>query len=194
MSDPPTQNFIDGALEAARWLELQGVRAIMGNCGFWGNYQNVIKEQINTPFYSSSLIQLPMMVPSLPKNKKVGVLTANGPLLQKVSAIENCGLSAEDKANRIVIEGLENDKAFSKAMACDGAIYNPVEIEKDVLAGTKRLLKKDKDIAVILLECTELSPHAVAVQNMVHMPVWDYTTLTRWIYSGNVRRPFVGHV
>ena len=194
MSDPPTQNFIDGALEAARWLELQGVRAIMGNCGFFGNYQNVIKEQINTPFYSSSLIQLPMMVPSLPKNKKVGVLTANGPLLQKVSAIENCGLSAEDKANRIVIEGLENDKAFSKAMACDGAIYNPVEIEKDVLAGTKRLLKKDKDIAVILLECTELSPHAVAVQNMVHMPVWDYTTLTRWIYSGNVRRPFVGHV
>jgi hypothetical protein len=194
MSDPPSQNFLEGALEAARWLELQGVRAIMGNCGFWGNYQKVVKEKINTPFFSSSLIQLPQMVASMPGNKKIGVLTANGPLLQKVSAIENCGLSAEDKANRIVIEGCENDKAFSTAMACDGTPYNPQAIEKDILAATKRLLKKDKDIGAILLECTELSPHAVAVQNLVHMPVWDYTTLTKWIYSGCVRRPFVGHV
>jgi hypothetical protein len=79
-------------------------------------------------------------------------------------------------------------------MACDGTPYNPQAIEKDILAATKRLLKKDKDIGAILLECTELSPHAVAVQNLVHMPVWDYTTLTKWIYSGCVRRPFVGHV
>jgi hypothetical protein len=194
MSDPPSQNFLEGALEAARWLELQGVRAIMGNCGFWGNYQKVVKEKINTPFFSSSLIQLPQMVASMPGNKKIGVLTANGPLLQKVSAIENCGLSAEDKANRIVIEGCENDKAFATALACDGTPYNPQAIEKDILAATKRLLKKDKDLGAILLECTELSPHAVAVQNLVHMPVWDYTSLTKWIYSGCVRRPFVGHM
>jgi len=49
-----------------------------------------------------------------------------------------------------------------------------------------------KDIAAILLECTELSPHAVAVQKLTHMPVWDYTSLTNWIYSGCVRRPFTG--
>lgn len=72
--------------------------------------------------------------------------------------------------------------------------YNASRFEMDVLKGIKRLLKKDKDIAVIMLECTELSPHAVAVQKMVKMPVWDYTSLTNWIYSGCVRRPFVGHI
>ncbi len=33
-----------------------------------------------------------------------------------------------------------------------------------------------------------------SVQDAVRMPVWDYTTLTKWIYSGCIRRPFVGHL
>jgi hypothetical protein len=78
-------------------------------------------------------------------------------------------------------------------MSLDGK-FNANRMERDILEGTQRLLKKDKDIAMILLECTELPPHAVAVQKMVKMPVWDYTSLTNWIYSGCVRRPFVGHI
>jgi len=193
MATTPVKQFTDAAVEAAQWLELQGVRAIMGNCGFWGHYQKAIQDRIDTPFFSSSLMMLPMMVRSMPKNKKVGVITANGPLLSSGPAMENCGLSPEDKANRVVVEGCEDDPEFARAMACKGA-YNPKKFEADVLAGVTRLLKKDKDIAVILLECTELSPHAHAVQSMAHMPVWDYTSLTNWIHSGCVRRPFVGHM
>ena len=103
MANSPTQNFTDTIVEAAQWLELQGVRAIMGNCGFFGSYQNAVKARINVPFFSSSLMMLPMMVHSMPSNKKVGVITANGPTLKKVQAIENCGLSLEDKENRIVV-------------------------------------------------------------------------------------------
>ena len=193
MATNPVPQFTDACVEAAKWLELQGVSAIMGNCGFFGHYQKVVQERIDTPFFSSSLMMLPMMVRSMPRNKKVGVLTANGPLLSSGPAMENCGLSPEDKANRVVIEGCENDPEFDIAMACDGK-YNAGRFERDVLSGVERLMKKDKDIAVILLECTELSPHAVAVQKMVKMPVWDYTSLTNWIYSGCVRRPFTGHI
>ena len=193
MATTPVQNFTDGVVEAAKWLELQGVSAIMGNCGFFGHYQKVVQARIDTPFFSSSLMMLPMIVRSMPRNKKVGVVTANGPLLSSGPAMENCGLSPEDKADRVVIEGCENDKEFAAAMACTGT-YNAGRFEADVLAGVKRLMKKDKDIGAIMLECTELSPHAVAVQKMVKMPVWDYTSLTNWIYSGCVRRPFVGHI
>ncbi|MEK6246759.1 MAG: hypothetical protein N2C12_01185, partial [Planctomycetales bacterium] len=193
MSTTPVQQFTDACVEAAQWLEMQGVRAIMGNCGFFGHYQIAVQERINTPFFSSSLMMLPMMVRSMPRNQKVGVLTANGPLLREGPAMENCGLSPEDKKNRVVVEGCEDDIEFARAMAVQGA-YNPVKFEQDVLTGIKRLLKKDPDIGVILLECTELSPHAHAVQRLVNMPVWDYTSLTNWIYSGTVRRPFVGHV
>jgi hypothetical protein len=41
-----------------------------------------VQARIGTPFFSSSLMMLPMMVRSMPKNQKVGVLTANGPLLR----------------------------------------------------------------------------------------------------------------
>ena len=109
----PVKKFTDAAVEAAKWLELQGVRAIMGNCGFFGTYQKAIQDQINTPFFSSSLIQLPMMVAGLPRDKKVGVITANGPILSKCSAIENCGLSPELKRDRVVIEGCETGVEFS---------------------------------------------------------------------------------
>lgn len=193
MKPEMTKNFTDGIVEAAKWLELQGVSAIMGNCGFFGHYQKVVQDRIDTPFFSSSLMMLPMMVQSLPRNKKVGVLTANGPLLASGQAMENCGLSRELQASHVVVEGCENDLEFAYAMSLDGK-FSASRMERDILEGIKRLLKKDKDIAMILLECTELPPHAVAVQKMVKMPVWDYTSLTNWIYSGCVRRPFVGHI
>jgi hypothetical protein len=194
MANPPSQNFTDGIVEAAQWLELQGVKAIMGNCGFFGSYQNVVKANINVPFFSSSLMMLPMMVQSMPSNKKVGVITANGPILEKVQAIENCGLSLEDKENRIVVMGCEEYPEFATGIMANTGRYNPVRVEREIVSVAERMLVANKDIGAILLECTELSPHAVAVQKAVRMPVWDYTTLTNWIYSGCVRRPFTGHV
>ena len=194
MAPEPTADFANGIIEAAQWLELQGVRAIMGNCGFFGSYQNVVKERINVPFFSSSLMMLPMMVHSMPANKKVGVITANGPNLIKTQAVENCGLSLEDKKNRIVIMGCENGPEFSASIMANTGVYNPAKVEKEIVSVAKQMLKENPDIGAILLECTELSPHAVAVQDAVRMPVWDYTTLTKWIYSGTVRRPFTGHI
>ena len=194
MAEVPTKNFGDAIVEAAQWLELQGVRAIMGNCGFFGGYQNVVKERINVPFFSSSLMMLPMMVHSMPGNKKVGVITANGPNLIKTQAVENCNLSLEDKENRIVIMGCENGEEFSTAIMANTGVYNPAKVEQEIVDVANQMLRENDDIGAILLECTELSPHATAVQDAVRMPVWDYTTLTKWIYSGCIRRPFTGHM
>jgi Asp/Glu/hydantoin racemase len=193
MAEQPTKAFTDATVEAAKWLELQGVRAIIGACGFFGSYQKVVQARINTPFFSSSLMQLPMIVQSMPRNKKVGVLTANGPLLKKCPAIENCGLSRKDQNDRILIEGLEAGDEFQNVMQLTGTL-NPAKLEKEIIAGAKRLVRKDKNIGAILLECTELSPHAFAVQEAVRIPIWDYTTMTNWIHSGCVRRPFTGHI
>jgi len=193
MKPERTQNFTDGIVEAAKWLELQGVSAIVANCGFFGHYQKVVQERIDTPFFSSSLMMMPMLVQSMPRNKKVGVLTANGPLLESGVAMENCGLSRELQASRVVVEGCENDPEFASVMMGNGTM-DAAAFERDILEGIKRLLKKDKDIAAIMLECTELPPHAVAVQKLVRMPVWDYTSMVNFIQSGCVRRPFVGHI
>ena len=112
----------------------------------------------------------------------------------KVQAIQNCGLSLEDKENRIVVMGLENAPEFNGAVGNLIGHYNPAKVEQEMVDLARQMLQENDDIGSILLECTELSPHAFAVSNEVRMPVWDYATLTNWIYSGCVRRPFIGHM
>ena len=103
LSDSPAINAsTDACVEAAQWLEMQGVRAIMGNCGFFGHYQVAVQERINTPFFSSSLMMLPMMVRCLPGNKKVGVLTANGGRVLNVTALGNSVRDAQARAYEAV--------------------------------------------------------------------------------------------
>jgi len=135
-----------------------------------------------------------MMVQSMPPGKKVGVITANGPILKSVHAIENSGLSADDKKNRVVIMGCEDGPEFSGAIMANTGRYNPAKVENEIVSVATQMVTENDDIGAILLECTEPSPHAVAVQEAVRLPVWDYTTLTKWIYSGCVRRPFSGQI
>ena len=190
-ADGPTENFTAAAIDAAKWLELQGVRAIMGNCGFWGTYQKVVQAELNIPFFSSSLMQLPAMVASIRDDQKIAVITANGPQLEKCPAIENCGLSAEDKANRLVIQGVTGE-AFETMLQMTGR-YHPAKVTAEIVNAAKHVVD-NHDIGAVLLECTELPPAAWAVQEAVKLPVWDYTTLTNWVYLGALRRPFTGHM
>ena len=46
-------------IESCHRLEEQGVRAIVGACGYFGNFQKMIAESVNVPVYLSSVIQIP---------------------------------------------------------------------------------------------------------------------------------------
>ena len=124
-------DFLYEAVKACRWLELQGVRAIIGNCGFFGTFQRAIQERIDTPFFSSSLVQLPTILTCLPSSKKVGVVTANGPVLEEAPAIENCGVSADDKKNRVVIAGAEGPE-FTKVLGQTGEPFDVQKLEEEM--------------------------------------------------------------
>ena len=63
---------------------------------------------------------------------------------------------------------------------------------KQFVAGAQRIVDRDEDIAVMLLECTELSAAAYAVQNAVRLPVYDYTTLIRFIHDASRARRYTG--
>jgi hypothetical protein len=93
-----------------------------------------------------------------------------------------------------VVMGCEGGQEFSSSIMANTGVYNPAKVEQEIVAVAKQMVSENDDIGAILLECTELSPHAFAVQDAVRLPVWDYTTLTKWIYSGTIRRPFTGHL
>jgi hypothetical protein len=92
---------------------------------------------------------------------------------------------------RIVIQGAEGPE-FTKALYQTGEPFSVHKLEKEIVAAAQKIVKRDKNIDAILLECTELPPAAYAVQDAFRLPVWDYTTPTKWIHDGCLRRPFTG--
>ena len=190
VSTKPHPEVLKRSVEAGRNLEAQGVRAICGNCGFFANYQQQVAAELDVPFFSSSLLQIPLILMSLRPNEKVGVITADGPKLTEAPALENCGVTDR---SRIVIAGAENTSEMKKILGTTGS-YNPRKFELQLVEIAKQMVGKTPEIRAILLECTELPPHARAIQKAVGMPVWGFPSMVDWIYAGAVRRNFTGFV
>jgi hypothetical protein len=125
VSTKPHPEVLKRSVEAGKKLEAQGVRAICGNCGFFANYQQQVAAELDVPFFSSSLLQIPLILMSLRPNEKVGVITADGPKLSAAPALENCGVSDR---TRVVIAGAENTSEMKKILGTTGS-YNPRKFE-----------------------------------------------------------------
>ncbi len=190
VSTKPHPEVLKRSVEAGRKLEAQGVRAIVGNCGFFANYQPQVAAELDVPFFSSSLLQIPLMLTSLKPDEKVGVITADGPKLTQAPALENCGVTDR---SRIVIAGAEHTSEMKNILGTKG-YYNPRKFELQLVEIAKTMVAKNPQIKEILLECTELPPHARAIQKAVGMPVWGFPTMVDWVYSGAVRRSFKGFI
>jgi hypothetical protein len=177
------------SIEAAQKLQNYGCRAIIGNCGFFGNYQPFVAGELNVPFYGSSLLQIPMMLPTLRQDQKVGVLTANGEALEAAPALENCGVTDR---SRLVIYGMENEpEVATNHLGCTG-VLSLTNMERDLVNVSRQMVEEHPEVGAILLECTEFPPHAAAIQDAVRRPMWGFTTMAQWIHEGIIRRPYSG--
>ena len=58
-------------IAAAKELEAQGVRAIIGACGYFAHFQQDVKEAVDVPVFLSSLCQLPMIKTGISEKKKI---------------------------------------------------------------------------------------------------------------------------
>ncbi len=65
-------------IEAAKYLEEQGVRAIIGACGYFAHFQEDVKEAVDIPVFLSSLCQLPLIKTGISQKKRILVLAASG--------------------------------------------------------------------------------------------------------------------
>ena len=170
--------FIKGAQE----LEKFGVKAITTNCGFLAQFQPEIANAVNIPFFSSSLMQIPMVYRMLRRDQKVGVLTVNSisltPDLFKKVGVEGIPL---------VVKGLENEKEFTHVML-DNIIEMDVDKARDEnVKVAKELIKENPDVGAIVLECTNMPPYGKAIQEAIQLPVFDIFTLTDMIYNSLVK-------
>jgi hypothetical protein len=175
---------------AAEDLVGQGVRAVTGDCGFMALHQARLADELGVPVFLSSLLQIPFMLNILGKTAKVGVITADSRSLDA----ELLAAAGVADSNRLVIEGLEDRKAFYRFAIEENGMLDAAEVEAEVIAAGKHIVARDDAVRAFLLECSLLPPYAAALQEMVRMPVFDYITMINHVFSAVIQRPYSGYL
>jgi len=141
LADKPHPVVMKKLIAACKRLTMQGVTTIIGNCGFFANYQPEVSASLDVgvQFFNGSLIQLPMLLTSVGANKKVGVLTASKKLLMPSPAIKYSGVSEADM-KRVVVYGNEDGKEMQKVTGETGR-FNPKKLEKELVELAKKMVR-----------------------------------------------------
>jgi hypothetical protein len=58
----------------------------------------------------------------------------------------------------------------------------------------ERLVRQHPEVGAIILECTNMTPYAAAVQEATGRPVFDIYTLVSYVYHAVVRKRFSGYM
>jgi len=179
-------------IAACKRLTMQGVNTIIGNCGFFANYQPEVSKSLDpgVQFFNGSLMQVPMLLTSVGENKKVGILTASKELLEPSPALKYSGVSDQDM-NRIVIYGNEDGEQM-KLITGETGQFSPKKLEKELVDLATKMVKEHPDVGAVVLECTEFPPYAYAIQDAIRLNVWDFVTMTNFMHAGAMRTPFTG--
>ncbi len=183
-ADPALLEMI---IQAGHEFEQEGVRAMVGACGYFANYQREAAGALKIPVFLSSLLQVPMIYRALKPEQQVGILVANSKALNR-NMLEACGITSEIPIRYL---GMEDQPEFRNILEYGGQFHYD-RFEKEVVDRARQLVAENPDIGAIVLECSDLPPFAKSVQRAVKLPVWDFITLINWIYYGVVQRAYAG--
>jgi hypothetical protein len=170
--------LVDAFAAAGRSLVAEGAVGIITTCGFLARHQHTLAAALPVPFASSSLMQLPLLARTLPAGKRPGVITIDAAALtgRHFTAV------GADPATPVV--GVDPNGAFARAILGDLPSLDTAAAEREILAAGERLVAGHRDVAAVVLECTNMPPYADALRARLGLPVHDMVTFGRWFYAG----------
>lgn len=184
----PGPHLLPPFIKAMKELEQEGVCAITGSCGFLALFQQELAREVSIPVFLSSLIQIPMIAAMYPKNSSVGVITA---VERKLTPAHFAAVNADGVS--VHIAGMDECKEFTKVIIDVKRVDMDVDLVREEVVGVATdLVKKHSDIGALVLECTDLPPYAVEIQEATGRPVFDLSTLTNMVAEGVRRQAFKG--
>ncbi len=186
----PDPDVLPLLVEAGRELVREGVKAITGNCGFMIYYQDQMAQEFDVPVFMSSLLQLPFISRMLRPGEKIGIISANS----KTLSADHLRIATNGVEVPVRVTGLEDQPFFYDAIHAEKGELDFDRVEAEVVQVARALVAGDSKIRAIVFECTDLPPYAAAVQQAVGLPVFDYTTMIDFVFSGLVRSRFEGYV
>src|SRR5690554_599685 len=169
---------LDLLIKAAKELEQEGVRAITADCGFFALFQKEVAEALEIPVFLSSLLQAPFISTIIGEKSKVGIISAKSDSLDQ-TFFDNVNMDM----SKVVLGGMEDTEHFAPFGIDENGICDTEEIEREVVAKAKKMIKDNPDIKAILLECSMLPPYGKAVQEATGLPVFDFITMIDYVFT-----------
>ncbi|MCG8637505.1 MAG: hypothetical protein MI863_27005 [Desulfobacterales bacterium] len=181
----PSPELVRPFIDAAVKLEKDGVKAITGSCGFLARYQEQISDSVQVPVFMSSLLQIPMVRLLHGPSARIGVLTASRSALtrehfagtdSRMDDVFIKGMEGYPEFWEVIIEGKRND-------------FDMIRLEDEICRAASGIAE-EKKLDALVLECTDLSAFSHAIQKKINIPVYDINSLTTYVHSAVLRRPY----
>jgi len=149
-------------IEAARALVAEGAAAITTSCGFLYRWQAELQAALPVPVWTSSLLKLPEL-------QRPGVLTVDADALAPL-------------LSGVPIEGLAPGCHMQQVLLDNRPELDELLAREDAVAAARRLVERHPHITELVLECTNLPPHADAIASATGRKVHHLLTLVneRW--------------
>ena len=181
--DPSIEGLV---IDAARKLEREGVRAIVGACGFFAHFQDSVAAAVDVPVFMSSLVQAPLIEVGLKPGQKIAVLAADG-----ASVTPELLAHVNARPDRLIVRDIGSLESFAPIRWGKTTLDNGALIA-DLQQVATSLAAEHPEIGAFLLECSDLPPYAADIQAATGLPVFDFVTLIDWVHQSVAQRPYYG--
>jgi len=168
-------SLIEPFIQAAKELEGEGIKAITTSCGFLALFHKEIQQQLTVPFYSSSLLQIP--IAGITAGEPIGVLTASA---SNLTTAHLKGVNADQYD--VIVKGMDGREAFFGAIVDEKIELDEKAVEAEMKQITSELVSNHPNVKAIILECTNMPPYKNAMREITDLPIFDMTTLVNYLY------------
>lgn len=163
-------------IEKAKEFEEEGISAITTNCGFMALFQKEIQAELNVPFFSSNLMQIPFVYSLIGGKGKIGVLTARKETLT-TKHFEGAGVYGIP----LVIEGMDDALEFNRTIIEGHEEMDLAKMEDEIVQQARKFVTDHDDVEAIVLECTNLTPYVKGIKQATQLPVFDIVSMVSLI-------------
>jgi Asp/Glu/hydantoin racemase len=181
--DDPTK-LVDAFIEAGQDLVRMGCDGITTNCGFLSLIQDDVKQALNVPVATSSLMQVPMVQQLLPAGKRVGVLTISKDTLT-AAHLASAGAPLDTP-----IVGTDHGRCFTRDILGDALEIDFAACRLDLKDAADQMVASHPEVGAIVLECTNMVPYAKDIRKQTGLPVFSIYSFVNWFQSGLLPRAF----
>ncbi|MDM9631707.1 hypothetical protein [Robiginitalea aurantiaca] len=168
-------------VQAAKELEQEGVKAIVGGCGLTGNIQKDLQDAVNIPVYSSTMVFVPELYGDLPEGQKVGVLTVSSRVLRAYDDQLYKQLGITD--DMLIVQGMTESPDGADFMKIVGDEYDPKIVERSLVKVAAQFVKDNPEVGKIILECTDMCQYKSAVEEVTGLEVFDAVDMTKLAFE-----------